>query len=240
MEFENSYEDTTRAEAYSKLEFEGTYYLAYRDLPEIYAKHSKGQRAVDFGCGTGRSTRFLREHGYAPIGIDISPDMLEVARKADTGGDYRLVKNGEYDSLGVGLYDLITAIFTLDNVPGVDTRKNILEGLRRLLADDGVIVLLDSTPEMYVNEWASFSTKDFPENRNAKSGDTVPIVTTDIADARPCFDIFWLDSDYKELFAAVGLKLLGEYRPLGRADEQQPWVNETRIAPWVIYVAGKK
>jgi hypothetical protein len=31
-EFANCYEDTKRAEAYAKLEFAGTYYLAYRDL----------------------------------------------------------------------------------------------------------------------------------------------------------------------------------------------------------------
>jgi hypothetical protein len=35
MEFTNVYDDAERAEAYAKLEFPGTYYLAYRDLPEI-------------------------------------------------------------------------------------------------------------------------------------------------------------------------------------------------------------
>jgi len=31
-------------------------------------------------------------------------------------------------------------------------------------------VLIVSRPEIYTYEWASFSTKDFPENRQAKSG----------------------------------------------------------------------
>ncbi|MEE8632751.1 MAG: class I SAM-dependent methyltransferase, partial [Candidatus Bathyarchaeia archaeon] len=60
MEFSNVYEDSERAEAYSKLEFPGTYYLAYRDLPKIISDHVKGREALDFGCGTGRSTRFLK------------------------------------------------------------------------------------------------------------------------------------------------------------------------------------
>ena len=38
MEFTNVYDDAERAEAYAKLEFPGTYYLAYRDLPEIIFK----------------------------------------------------------------------------------------------------------------------------------------------------------------------------------------------------------
>jgi len=26
------------------------------------------------------------------------------------------------------------------------------------------------------------------------------------------------------------------FQPLAKGDEPYPWVNETRIAPWVIYV----
>ena len=43
-EFSNCYEDARRAEAYAKLEFPGTYYLAYRDLPEIIFEHVTGIR----------------------------------------------------------------------------------------------------------------------------------------------------------------------------------------------------
>ena len=56
--FRNVYEDTVRAEAYSRLEFPGTYFLAYRDLPAILGCHVAGRRAVDFGCGAGRSRSF--------------------------------------------------------------------------------------------------------------------------------------------------------------------------------------
>lgn len=44
MDFINVYEDTQRAEAYAKLEFPGTYYLAYRDLPEIIKEHVVGKK----------------------------------------------------------------------------------------------------------------------------------------------------------------------------------------------------
>jgi hypothetical protein len=42
MDFVNCYQSTTRAEAYSKLEFSNTYHLALRDLPEIFRVHVKG------------------------------------------------------------------------------------------------------------------------------------------------------------------------------------------------------
>lgn len=68
--FANVYDDDARAEAYDGLEFPGTYYLAYRDLPGIFARHANGRKALDFGCGTGRSTRFLRRCGFDVTGLE--------------------------------------------------------------------------------------------------------------------------------------------------------------------------
>jgi hypothetical protein len=39
MDFTNVYEDAKRAESYARLEFPGTYYLAYRDIPGIIEKY---------------------------------------------------------------------------------------------------------------------------------------------------------------------------------------------------------
>jgi hypothetical protein len=95
---------------------------------------------------------------------------------------------------------------------------------------------LVSSPEIYTHEWASFSTKDFPENRCAKSGDKVRIIQTDLDDKRPVEDVVWTDECYQKVFEKAGLELVKTYRPLAREDEPYGWVNETRIAPWVIYV----
>ena len=85
----NCYEDAGRANAYATLEFANTYYLAFRDLPRILTEHVIGARALDFGCGTGRSTRFLKKLGFHVTGIDISEDMLRIARAADPSGEGR-------------------------------------------------------------------------------------------------------------------------------------------------------
>ena len=236
MKFENSWGNTVRADSYSKLQFPNTYYLAYRDLPEIISEHVTGHHAVDFGCGTGRSTRFLCQLGFTVTGIDISYDMLKIARKLDPHGNYQLVENSNYSHLGNNDFDLVQSIFTFDNIPGWGNRTNILMALADLLRPEGRMILLDSTPELYVNEWASFTTKDFPENRNAKTGDIVRDIMLDVDDHRPVEDIYWTVADYQKLFTMAGLKLVATYKPLGKREEMYEWVSETTIAPWMIFV----
>jgi ubiquinone/menaquinone biosynthesis C-methylase UbiE len=238
-DFSNVYDDTQRAEAYAKLEFPGTYYLAYRDLPEIIGEHIIGKKALDFGCGTGRSTRFLHKLGFETIGVDIAEGMLKKARQRDPRGDYRLVADGHLHNLRDNAFDLVLSVFAFDNIPTMAKKVAIFAGLGRLLKKDGRIVNVVSSPEIYTHEWASFTTKDFPENHHAKSGDTVKIVITDVDDTRPVEDVIWMDRDYQEVFRRAGLAPAKVYKPLAKENEPFQWVNETSIAPWVIYVLKK-
>jgi SAM-dependent methyltransferase len=239
-DFSNVYDDHARSEAYAKLEFPGTYYLAFRDLPAIIAEHVRGAKAVDFGCGTGRSTRFLRELGFDVVGLDISEPMLVRARERDPRGEYRLVPDGDLGELEADTYDLVLSAFTFDNIPTRERKVALFQSLKRCLKAGGRIVSLVSSPDIYVNEWASFSTKDFPENRNARCGDKVLIVMLDVEDKRPVEDIVWTDEGYRDVYERAGLKLMETRKPLAKENEAFEWVNETAIAPWVIYVLERK
>ncbi|HEX2574657.1 MAG TPA: class I SAM-dependent methyltransferase [Polyangia bacterium] len=239
-EIPNVYQDDRRAAAYAALEFAGTYHLAFRDLPALIAKYVRGRRAVDFGCGTGRSTRFLKELGFETIGIDIAPEMIERARKNDPRGDYRLLDADGLARMPEGLCDLILCAFPFDNIAPRELKIRLLGQLRRLLGQDGRLINVVSSPEIYTHEWASFSTKDFPENHHAQSGDPVRIITTVIEDSRPCVDILCTDEEYRAIYESAGLAILETCKPLARGDEPEKWVSETRIAPWVIYVLGRR
>jgi ubiquinone/menaquinone biosynthesis C-methylase UbiE len=239
MGFSNSYEDARRAEAYAKLEYPGTYYLAYRDLPEIIFEHVKGRRALDFGCGTGRSTRFLQRLGFDAVGVDIAENMLKKAREIDPRGNYRLIKEGSLTQFGDNTSDLVLCAFTFDNVPTMEKKVGNFREIKRLLKSEGRIVNLVSSPEIYVHEWASFSTKDFFENKHARSGDKVRIIQTDLEDPRPVEDVLWTDESYQEVYEKTGLEIVKTYKPLAKKSEPYKWVNETTIAPWVIYALKK-
>ena len=238
MTFANTYSDDTRADSYDALEFPGTYYLAFRDLPDIIGRHVAGGRALDFGCGAGRSTRFVRALGFDVTGIDISSAMVDRARKRDPDGDYRLLPPDDLSALADDRFDLITAIFPFDNIPTSARKLSLFRSLRERLTAGGRMIVLVSAPEIYLNEWTSFSTRDFPENRTARSGDTVRIVMLDVPDRRPVEDILCTEESYREIFREAGLRLIETHRPLGRVEDPHEWVGETAISPWAIHVLG--
>jgi SAM-dependent methyltransferase len=236
--FRNVYDDDARAESYAGLEFPGSYWLAFRDIPGLLDDHVRGYRALDFGCGTGRSTRFLRRLGFDAIGVDIAPRMLQRAREIDPDGDYRLVPDGELPGLEAGEFDLVFAAFTFDNIPELGHKIALFRAIRALLAPRGRFLNLVSSPEIYLREWTSFSTRDFPENRTAEDGDTVRIVMLDVDDRRPVEDVLCTGSAYEQAYRDAGLAILQVHQPLGRPDEPFDWVSETEVSPWSIYVLG--
>jgi SAM-dependent methyltransferase len=235
--FDNVYEDEERARAYATLEFPGTYYLAFRDLPALIQRYDQGSRALDFGCGTGRSTRFLRNLGLNVTGADISQAMLDQARARDPSGKYHLIRANVVDEFAPESFDIILSAFAFDNMP-TEAKADALSALRILLTPVGCVLLVVSAPEIYVNEWASFSTRDFPENRDAHDGGRVHIIMLDVPDRRPVEDVFCTDAQYGRLFENAGLRVLDMQKPLATGKEPTEWVSETTTSAWTIYVLG--
>jgi ubiquinone/menaquinone biosynthesis C-methylase UbiE len=169
------------------------------------------------------------------MGVDISEDMLRIARATDPSGDYRLVPGDNFDKLDAETFDLVLSAFTFDNIPG-SRKATIFGDLGKLLTPSGTIVSIVSAPDIYTHEWASFTTADFPENATARSGDLVRIVVTDHQDRRPVEDILWTDESYREVYREANLRAIQVLKPLAKGDEPYSWVSETTIAPWVVYV----
>ncbi len=238
-EFQNVYSDSTRASAYAELAFPGTYYLAFRDIPHLLARHVRGGFALDFGCGAGRSTRFLKALGFDAVGVDISEAMLREARLRDPEGTYHLISDGDLDVLGERTCDLVLCAFSFDNIPGGEVRVELFRKMRDRLSPGGRIVNLVSAPEIYLNEWVSFSTAEFPENRHAESGDLVRITMLDVPDRRPVEDVLWSDSDYRTTYAAAGIHVIDAHRPLGLPTDPFTWKSEVELSPWSIWVLGE-
>lgn len=62
------------------------YYARFQEMASGYSftsclHQSRGARALDVGCGTGRWSRFLHERGYHTDGIDRQPDLIQANRR---------------------------------------------------------------------------------------------------------------------------------------------------------------
>lgn len=56
------------------------------EVQEFVAEHSPG-RALDLGCGYGRSAIFLAQHGWQADGVDfVAQAVAEATRRAETAG----------------------------------------------------------------------------------------------------------------------------------------------------------
>ena len=85
-------------------------------------------RLVDLGCGTGRLLVSFARRGFAVLGVDLSEEMLEVAREKATaaGQSIPLVKANlvDLDGIASATFDYAACLFsTLGMISGSAARR---------------------------------------------------------------------------------------------------------------------
>jgi SAM-dependent methyltransferase len=74
-----------------------------------------GRATLDLGCGEGRFARALAADGHHVTGVDVSPELVELARGADPDGTYH-VADAEELPFADGSFDLVVAFNVLSCV----------------------------------------------------------------------------------------------------------------------------
>lgn len=96
---------------------------------------------LEIGCGFGEFARILARRARRVTGIDLSPQMIEVAKERST--DYSNLDFTLGDFLKLQLpseaYDCLVSITTLHHLPADEA----LEKMKRLLRPGGVLVIHD-------------------------------------------------------------------------------------------------
>jgi hypothetical protein len=115
-------------------------------LPAVHAQLSDGGSVADLGCGEGWSSiGIARAYPSARVdGYDIDPASIEAARRHahDAGVDDR-VTFSLVDAAAVEpetRYDLVTLFECVHDMPDP---VSVLAGARRLVADDGTVLVMD-------------------------------------------------------------------------------------------------
>ncbi len=225
-------------EKYSKFGIEGTSWLGFRDIPSLINKHVKlSQRVLDYGCGAGRSTRFLKSIGFNPIGMDISKNALTQAKNLDSDTQFVVLENSTIPVVDE-FYDFIFSSYVFLVLSDKKSMLKILKEFNRSLKKNGIMILITGSEELHSsnNDWLSYDV-NFPENENLISGSICKIKNKDVGAV--FYDYHWTEEDYRKLFEIAGLTLVQTHKPLGDLRDPYIWKDELKVSPHLIYVLRK-
>lgn len=100
---------------------------------QLHLPNLNHQRALDFGCGVGRLTQALAAHFTSVTGLDISEQMLALAREYNRQGErVTLLHNTRRDlrALPDNHFDLVMSDITLQHIAPRYARGYIAEFVR--------------------------------------------------------------------------------------------------------------
>ena len=115
---------------------ETTKNVDFSEVQQIFTKHlSPDASILDFGCGSGRDTKYFMEHGYRVDATDGSDELCKLA-STYTGVSVKYMLFQELDEQKE--YDGIWACSSILHL-SKDELKNVMQRMLCALKDDGVI-----------------------------------------------------------------------------------------------------
>lgn len=132
-----------------------TYHFVKAHIPET------GQRIIEVGCGNGYLTLELARDGHQVIGLDQSPEILEVAEwsrqavpePAGFGTLSYVCADAHTWSAAEASFDVVILNRTLHHLHGF---QPLLAKLRRLLTPQGVLICQDYAYDRFTEQTASW------------------------------------------------------------------------------------
>jgi SAM-dependent methyltransferase len=104
----------------------------------------EGTRVLDVGCGTGLTLVLAAERGAEPAGLDVTPELLAIARERLPGADLR---EGDMEMLPWA-DERFTAVIGVNAFQFAgDPRRALAEAARVLHPDGRVVASLFAAPE---------------------------------------------------------------------------------------------
>lgn len=146
------------ARAFASVEAATDWLVGYPFVFRALSRQVKpGDVLVDYGCGPGRvAARAARALGVRILGADVSPAMLEPARRQESpGAEYHLVEHGRVAGVPDGCADAAMCNHVLASLPDEQAVVDVLGEIRRLLRPGGLLALLATDPACAGVDYAS-------------------------------------------------------------------------------------
>jgi SAM-dependent methyltransferase len=210
-----------------------------------------GERVLDLACGIGRHSLELRRRGFEVVGVDISPELLEIAERAaaEEGldlsfmqADLRELAFREEFDIVLSLNDGAVGYFETDE----ENRRTFEVVAQALHAGGGHLMQLPNVLHAERNlpkkSWiVGESTLELSDHRwNAEDryieGSTVPIRFGEVFERYeeiPFRQRLYTAEELAEIYASVGMRLANTFAGSGKARKPKPNQFE-------IFVEGRR
>lgn len=134
--------------------------------PRIHGK------VLDYGCGPGNSSRFLKSGGAKVVGVDVSQKEISIAQAYNDGIEYRVIKSSNLDALPSD-FDAVVFSFVLLTIASTEEIKKILRSCRSKIKSDGRLIILNGNMEMAQERQLEFVSYAIEKLHHPQSGDPV-------------------------------------------------------------------
>ncbi|KAK7590731.1 hypothetical protein V9T40_002344 [Parthenolecanium corni] len=162
------------ADKFSKSALKETKYLGFRDIPDLLQKYANGNKLLDYGCGPGISSAFLKKLGFQIDGVDINESMINLARQALPKNNFQVLKEGKIPAEDEH-YDIVFSSWVLQEIGQKHELVTTLIEIARVLKTDGIFVAVLASEAFYGKNWIDVDAK-YKENENLKGGDKTKIL----------------------------------------------------------------
>jgi SAM-dependent methyltransferase len=111
-----------------------------RHLLNRFAEETRGRGLVaDVGCGPGHVARYLHEQGVTVVCIDLSPEMVAVAKRLNPGLSFQVGDMRQLDLPDAALAGVV-AFYSIVHFEPAELTAILLE-MRRILASGGLALI---------------------------------------------------------------------------------------------------
>ena len=223
------------AELYGSLGIEGTTYQIGFDAVANLLGDITGKTFLDFGCGTGRSARFLKElcarHVY---GVDHDQDMIDQALSQELDGVTFLRIDGSIPLPDASVDGAVSMnVFIEIRTRGAMARA--CAQITRVLRPDAPFVLESLSPMAFGHTFRSYS---YPHAGPLRSGETTPCIVTTPAGQLVIEDTYWTEDDYVGAVEQAGLTVITIGYP--RPRDPAGWSTDEASVPPCIVIEARK
>jgi SAM-dependent methyltransferase len=220
---------------YGLLGIEGTTYQIGFDAVAKILGDIAGKTFLDFGCGTGRSARFLKQLGVRHVyGVDHDQNMIDQALTQQLDGVTFLRIDGLIPLPDASVDGAVSMdVFLEIRTRGAMTRA--CAEIARTLRSHAPFVLESSSPMAFGHTFRSFS---YPYAAPLRSSETTPCIVTTPGGQFVIEDTYWTEGDYVDAVEQAGLTVMRVDYP--RPRDPAAWsTDEASIPPCIVIEARK-